>query len=90
MYTGGGGLVCECTVECTLGVQLSEIACLTEKPLQCTLNRRLLQVAGAFYKRSTLSYDKTSFRNPDVKKSFEKCFLVSNNIENKFLAISLK
>ena len=46
MYTGGGGPVRECTVECTLGVQLSGIACLTEKSLQCSLNRRLLQVAG--------------------------------------------
>ena len=52
MYTGGGGPLCECSVECTLGVQLSGTACLTEKPLQCTLNRRLLQVVGTFYKRS--------------------------------------
>ena len=50
--TEGGGLVCECTVECTLGVQLSGIACLTEKTLQCALNRHLLQVAGVYYKRS--------------------------------------
>ena len=34
----------------------------------------------------TLSYDKKSFRNADVKKGFGKCFLISNNIENKFLA----
>ena len=84
MYTGGGGLVCECTVECALGVQLSEIVCLTEKPLQCTLNRRLLQVAGAFYKRSTLSYDKKSFRNPDVKKASKNVFLFQTTLKINF------
>ena len=50
MYTEGGGPVFECAVEFTLGVQLLEIACLTEKPIQCTLNWHLLQVVGAFYK----------------------------------------
>ena len=90
MHTGGEGPVCEYTVECTLEVQLSGIACLTEKLLQCTLNRRLLQVAGAFYKRFTLSYDKKSLRNAGVEKGFGKCFLISNNIKNKFLPNSLK
>ena len=43
-----------------------------------------------YYVTVTFSYDKKSFRNADVKKGFEKCFLISNNIENKFLANSLK
>ena len=43
-----------------------------------------------YYVTVTLSYDKKSFRNADVKKGFGKCFLISNNIENKFLANSLK
>ena len=43
-----------------------------------------------YYVTATLSYDKKSFRNADVKKGFIKCFLISNNIENKFLANSLK
>ena len=56
VYTKGRGPVCECTVECTLGEKLSGTACLTEKPLQRTLNRRLLQVMGAFYKRSKSAF----------------------------------
>ena len=46
-----------------------------------------------YYVAVTLSYDKKSFRSADVKKDvkcFGKCFLTSNNIENKFLANSLK
>ena len=43
-----------------------------------------------YYVTVTLSYDKKSFRNADVEKGFEKCFLFSNNIENQFLANSLK
>ena len=42
------------------------------------------------YVTVTLSYDKKSFRNADVKRGFGKCFVISNNIENKFLANSLK
>ena len=42
------------------------------------------------YVTGTLSYDKKSFRNADVKKGFGKCFLTSKNNENKFLANSLK
>ena len=38
----------------------------------------------------TLSHDKKLFGNADVKKGFGKCFLISNNNENKFLANSLK
>ena len=41
-----------------------------------------------YYVRVTLSYDKKSFRNADVKKGFGKCFIL-NNIENNFLANSL-
>ena len=64
VYTGGGGPVCECTVECTLGVQLSGIACFIEKPLHCTLIRRLLEVAGAFHKRSLyFAYNNTKRKN---------------------------
>ena len=90
MHTGGEGPVCEYTAECTLGVQLSGITCPTEKLLQCTLNRRLSQVAGSFYKTFTLSYDKKSLRNAGVEKDLGKCFLISNNIKNKFIAYSLK
>ena len=43
-----------------------------------------------YYVTVTLSYDKKSFRNADVKKGFGKCFLISNYIENKFLPNSLK
>ena len=43
-----------------------------------------------YYVTVTLSYDKKSFRNADVKKGFGKRFLISNNIENKFLANSLR
>ena len=42
-----------------------------------------------YYVTVTLSYDKKSFRNADVKKGFGKCFLISNIVENKFLANSL-
>ena len=52
MYTGGRGPLFESIVKCTLGAQLSGTACATEKLLQFTLNRRLLQVAGAFTKDS--------------------------------------
>ena len=38
----------------------------------------------------TLFYDKKSFRNADVRKGFGKYFLIQNNIENEFLANSLK
>ena len=37
-----------------------------------------------YYVTATLSYDKKLFRNADVKKAFKKCFLISNNNENKF------
>ena len=43
-----------------------------------------------YYITLTLSYDKKSFRNADVKKGFGKCFLILKNIENKFLANSSK
>ena len=43
-----------------------------------------------YYVTATLSYDKKSFRNTDDKKGFGKCFLISNNIENKILTNSLK
>ena len=42
-----------------------------------------------YYVTVTLSYNKISFRNADVKKGFGK-FFISNNIENKFLTNSLK
>ena len=43
-----------------------------------------------YYVTVTLSHDKKSFRNADVRKGFGKCFLILNNIENKFLENSLK
>ena len=45
---------------------------------------------AVYYVTVTLSYDKKSFGNADLKKGFRKCFLTSDNIENKFLANSLK
>ena len=43
-------------VHCSIhwGCSYQELACLIEKPLKCSLNRRLLQVVGAFYKKSGL------------------------------------
>ena len=40
-----------------------------------------------YYVTVTLSYDKKSFRNADVKKDFGKCFLISNNTEKNFYQI---
>ena len=93
MYTGGGGPVCRCTVECTLGVQLSGTACLTEKPSS-------VHLMGAYCKWRGLSTKDPDFlfliyifvkivysRWLDSKKQlvFEKCkFKKKCNISTQF------
>ena len=56
-------------------VQLSGIGCLTQKLLQCTLNRRLLQVAGAFHKRS---------------QTTSEMVFIQKNQQNFYLSLYLK
>ena len=54
------------------------------------ITSKFIQQEALDYVTVPLSYDKKSFRNTDDKKGFGKCFLISNNIENKILTNTLK
>ena len=70
------------------GVFLLTIILFATKPIQDQFYRN--KQKAIYYVTVTLSCNKKSFKNADVKKGFGKCFPILNNTKTKFLANSLK